>query len=656
MTSPAPLHLPAPEHAAAWLEERRTALLDEVERRVADLRAAPPGDPMGTLRRWNDITLALSDLSAIGSVHAQVHPAEEVRTLGDRVVQEASRVSTELSLDPELYAVFAALDPAGLLDADHRPDPVARRLLERVLRDFRRSGVDRDEATRARLRELDSRQVDLGQQMSRTIRADVRSVRVTPEQLAGLPEDWIDAHPADEDGLVTVTTDYPDAVPYVTFAEDAAVRRALRVEFLNRGWPDNDAVLRELFAVRREVAELFGYGSWPDYAAEVMMIGTGEAIPAFVDRIAELALQPARRDHAVLLDRLRRDVPGATTIDAADSAYYAELVRRERYGVDAQQVRRYFDVDKVRAGLLEVTGRLFGLTYVPVDPAEAHVWHEEVAAYDVLRADAAGAGAGTGERIGRIFLDLHPREGKYKHAAQFTLAEGVRDRRLPEGVLVCNFPRGLMQHDDVVTLFHEFGHLVHHVLGGRSEWVRFSGVATEWDFVEAPSQLLEEWAWDPAVLATFATDEAGVPIPADLVERMRRAEDFGKGYHARTQMFYAALAYDLHAHDVPDLTARVKELQERYSLFPYLEGTHFHCNFGHLDGYSSGYYTYAWSQVIAKDLFSAFDPDDLFEPGVAARYRDTILARGGELDAADLVEDFLGRPSTFDAYAAWLAR
>lgn len=648
MTSLEPLPLPAAEDAATWLEERRTTLLGAVERDAAALRAARPADAAAVLHRWNAISLALADVSSVATVYAQVHPAEDVRTLGDRVVQEASAVSTDLSLDPRLYAVFAALDPTGL-------DPVARRLLDRVLRDFRRSGVDRDDATRARLRELEDRQVELGQQFSRTIRADVRSVRVAPDRLAGLPEDWLAAHPADADGLVTVTTDYPDAMPCFSFAQDAALRRALRIEFLNRGWPDNDAVLRELFAVRREIAALLGYDGWPDYASEVMMIGSGDAIPAFVDRIAELALAPGLRDRDVVLERLRRDVPGATVVDAADSAYYAERVRRERYGVDAQEVRRYFDFTRVRQGLLDVTGRLFGLAYVPVDPAEARPWHPDVTSYDVLRREP-GSPDGPGERIGRIHLDLHPRDGKYKHAAQFTLAEGVRDRRLPEGVLVCNFPRGLMQHDDVVTLFHEFGHLVHHVLGGRSEWVRFSGVATEWDFVEAPSQLLEEWAWDPAVLATFATDASGEPIPADLVERMRRAEDFGKGYRTRTQMFYAALAYDLHAHECPDLTARVRELQERYSLFPYIEDTHFHGNFGHLDGYSSGYYTYAWSQVIARDLFSAFDPDDLFDPRVAARYRDTVLAPGGERDAADLVEEFLGRPFTFDAYAAWLAR
>jgi thimet oligopeptidase len=213
-----------------------------------------------------------------------------------------------------------------------------------------------------------------------------------------------------------------------------------------------------------------------------------------------------------------------------------------------------------------------------------------------------------------------------------------------------------MEHDHVVTLFHEFGHLVHHVLAGRAAWTRFSGVATEWDFVEAPSQMLEEWAWDAAVLRTFATDAAGEPIPAELVERMRAADDFGKGYQARTQMFYAAMSYWFH-HDRPgDLTAAMRDLQARYSPFPYIEGTHMFAGFGHLSGYSSAYYTYMWSLVIAKDLFSAFDPADLFAPEVAARYRDRVLAPGGSRDAADLVADFLGRPYTFDAYAAWLAR
>jgi thimet oligopeptidase len=414
-------------------------------------------------------------------------------------------------------------------------------------------------------------------------------------------------------------------------------------EFLNRAWPENDQVLAEILQLRREKATLLGYADWASYDAEVKMIGEGSAIPDFIDRISDLAGPSARRDYGILLARLQQDHPEIEQFSSVDRAYYSELIRRERFDVDSQQVRAYFDFSKVRAGLLDVTGRLFGLSYVPAP--DATVWHEDVACYDVMI---------DGQRLGRIYLDLHPRPGKYSHAAQFSLVEGVEGRQLPEGALVCNFPRGLMEHHDVVTLFHEFGHLVHHILAGHHDWVRFSGVATEWDFVEAPSQLLEEWAWDPHVLATFAIDRAGRPIPPELVARMRAGEEFGKGYLAKVQMFYAAVSYRLH-HDVPsDLTEAVRALQARYDLFGYVPDTHFQASFGHLEGYTSAYYTYMWSLVIAKDLFTAFDLGAMLDTAVSYRYRDRVLSPGGSKDAADLVADFLGRPYSFDAFRAWL--
>ena len=638
-SSPAHLALPTADLAADWLAERAEAGLAEARRLVAQLKAAPPGDTMATLEAWNDIEMTISRVSSPASLFAEVHPLEAVRERGDAVGQEVQKLSTELGLDRDLYEVFAALDPQGL-DAD------ATRYLQRALRDFRRAGVDRDEPTRERIRAINERLTVLSQEFSKNIRAGVRSIRVAPDRLVGMPQDWLDAHPADAEGLVTVTTDYPDAIPLRTFCADADVRRELAVEFLSVGWPVNDPILHELFDLRAELAGLLGYPTWADYDAEVKMIGRGEAIPAFIDKIAAAAQESGLRDREVVLERMRVDVPGAQTIDAADLPYYAELVRKEQLEVDAQLVRTFMDFTKVRAGLLDVTGRLFGLRYEGA--TDAVVWDEAVAAYDVFRADGD-------QPLGRIYLDLHPREGKYKHAAQFDLVTGVEGRQLPEGVLVCNFSRGLMEHDHVVTLFHEFGHLVHHIVGGHQRWQRFSGVATEWDFVEAPSQMLEEWAWDADILRTFATNEAGEPIPADLVDRMRRADDFGKGYQARTQMFYAAMSYWFHTERPADLTARTKELQSAYSLFPYIEGTHMPCAFGHLEGYSSGYYTYMWSLVIAKDLFSAFDPSNMFDPAVAGRYRDRVLAPGGTKDAADLVADFLGRPYTFEAYAAWLA-
>ncbi|YAL82332.1 M3 family metallopeptidase [Dermacoccaceae bacterium W4C1] len=632
-----PLDLPAAEATLPWLttlaESNLAAATDALHR----LRAATDAGAAEVLDLWEEIEAALGGIGAVASLMGEVHPDKAVRDAAEQIEQQVDAFATDLGLDTEVYAVLAGLDADGL-------DAEATRLLDKVLRDYRRSGVDRDEATRERLRELARLELETGQSFSRTIREDTRSIRVTPEQLAGLPEDWLADRPADDEGLITVTTDYPDAVPVRTFATDRGVRVELSTASNNRAWPQNDAVLRRLLELRAEHAQLLGYATWADYDTETKMIGNGTAVAEFIDRITELAGPSAQRDKQVLLKRAQADDPQVSDIDTADIAFYSEVVRREDFDVDGQQVRRYFDFTAVRQGLLDVTARLFGLTWTPV---EVNVWHPEVTSYDVHL---------DGELLGRIHLDLHPREGKFKHAAQFTLVSGVAGQRLPEGVLVCNFGRGLMEHDEVVTLFHEFGHLIHHVLAGRQDWTRFSGVATEWDFVEAPSQMLEEWAWNPSVLETFARDASGNPIPADLVERMRAAEEFGKGFQARTQMFYAALSLDLHRSIPQDITERSLELQRHYSVFAPLPDSHFHCAFGHLNGYGTAYYTYMWSLVIAKDLYSAFDPADPFAAEVATRYRDRVLAPGGSGDAADLVEDFLGREYTFDSYADWLAK
>jgi thimet oligopeptidase len=641
--TPLPLSLPAPDASAeewsAWLEDRCDGRLDEVRRLVGVLADGADGtDGPSVLRTWDALQLALQSAFACASLLANVHPEESVRTRAEQAEQDAHRLQTEIGLDRRLYDRLRAVD-ADRLDAD------ARRVLSLALRDFHRAGVDQDEPVRDRLRELAERETGLGQRFAKNIRDDVRSVAVDAAALEGLPADFVESHPPGEDGRVVVTTDYPDYLPFSTFCRDRDARAELVRAYLDRAWPQNGEVLHELLELRREHARLLGYDGWPAYDAEVKMIGKGSAIPEFVDRITELSTAAAERDVDLLLRRVQQDHPEVTTVDTVDKSFYLEVLRREQFDVDAQVVRAYFDFPRVRAGLLDVTGRLFDVSYVEVP--DAGVWHEDVATYDVVR---------DGERLGRIRLDLHPRAGKYGHAAMFDLASGVAGRQVAEGVLVCNFSTALMEHDDVVTLFHEFGHLMHHVLASGHAWTRFSGVATEWDFVEAPSQMLEEWAWDADVLRTFATDADGEPIPHQLVEKMRAAEDFGKGLYVRTQMFYAALSYVLHQ-DVPeDITATMRDLQARYDVFATVPDTHFFAAFGHLEGYGSGYYTYMWSLVIAKDLFSAFDRDDMFATDVAHRYRDRVLAPGGSRDAADLVADFLGRPYAFDAFQTWLDR
>jgi thimet oligopeptidase len=634
-----PLDLPAASEDWApyvrhWTDVN-LAIVDGATRALTSggVRVRSADEVLGLL---NDSDRALRNVSSFAELVSEVHPVEAVRTLAEESTQRAVKAATERGQNRALYEVLVAVDPSDLA-AD------ARRVLEKTILEFRRSGVDLDDAGQSRFREISVRSTVIDQDFSRIIRDDVRSIRIPPDRLAGLPRDYLEAHPAGADGLVTITTDYPDFVPFRMFAADAEARRELQVESLNRGWPDNDALLGELLELRDEQARLLGYQSWPDFDAELKMVRSGAAIEQFIEKLAATASSAGIRDRDVLIARLREDRPEASTIDAADVSYYTELVRREKFGVDAEEARPYFGSAKVKQGLLDVTGRLLGLEYRRVeDPA---TWHEAVDVFDVLDA---------GELIGRIHLDLHPRVGKFKHAAMFEMTVGVDGVQLAEGALVCNLPTGLMEHSHVTTLFHEFGHLMHHILARKQRFALLAGIATEWDFVEAPSQMLEEWAWDADVLRTFATNDQGIAIPADLVNRMRAANEFGSGLFVGTQTFYAAVSFFLHRDRPADRTAAVERLQSEYDHYAHIPGTHLQANFGHLTGYSSAYYTYMWSLVIAKDLFSAFIPTDLFDRSVAARYRDLVLVPGGSKDATELVREFLGRDYSFDAFEAWL--
>ncbi|MGC4000371.1 MAG: M3 family metallopeptidase [Anaeromyxobacter sp.] len=621
--------------------------MDRARAEAARARGLGGAGGLATVDAYDAAFAALGEAASRASLARNVHPDAALRDAAEAAEQEVDALSTELSLDRGLYDALSAVDVS-------REDPATRHLVEKALRDFRRSGVDRDEPTRARVRALREELVRIGQEFGRNIKDDVRRLPLTPAELEGLPEDWRRAHPPGDDGQVTLTTDNTDYVPFMTYARSERAREALWRLYRLRGHPRNLDVLSRMLERRAELARLLGYPSWAAYVTEDKMIGSAEAAAAFVARIAAAAEARMRRDHAQLLERKRRDAPGAERVEPWDSAWLQERVKAEQYGFEGQSVRPYFEYRRVKDGVLDVTARLFGIAYTRVPDAAA--WHPEVEVHDVTDAES-------GALLGRVYLDMHPREGKYKHYAQFTLAAGQAGRRVPEGVLVCNFPRpgvdapALMEHGDVRTFFHEFGHLLHHVLGGHTRWAGQSGVATEWDFVEAPSQMLEEWVWDPAVLARFARHvETGEPIPAALVARMRAADEYGKGLMVRQQMFYAALSLELHQREPAglDTTALVAELQERYTPFRHVPGTYFHESFGHLDGYSAIYYTYMWSLVIAKDLFGPFRQAGLLDPGPARRYRRAVLEPGGSRPAAELVEAFLGRPHGFDAYAAWL--
>jgi thimet oligopeptidase len=660
-TRSAPVQLPTPKEEPVGAAAARisgspagltTACQDAMARAKAGLEAVkaspPPRDTVATLTAYDDALAAINDLDAQADLARQASPDPAIRKAGEECDRQIQAFGTIINQDRTLYDVLSGLDLSG-------QDGATVWWMKRDLREFRRTGVDRDDTTRERVRKLSDEIVAIGQEFDRNIREGTKTVSFSPAELAGLPADFRKAHPPGPDGKVSLTTDYPDYHPFMAYARSAPARERFWRASNTRASPANVEVLSRLLAKRFELATLLGYGNWADYSTENKMIGTGRAASEFVDRISAASAARSKREMAILLARKQKDVPGAKQLDSWDSGYYSDLVKREQFRFDAKAARPYFEADHVLQGVLGVSAHLLDLTYRPVQ--EMTVWHPEVRVYDVIAGPSFGERSG--QPLGRIYLDLHPREGKYKHAAQYTLVSGQAGRRLPEGVLLCNFARsgGLMEYSDVRTMFHEFGHLVHHVLGGHIRWAANSGVRTEQDFVEAPSQMLEEWVRDPAVLQGFARHvKTGKPIPATMVKQLRAAEEFGKGIDVRQQMFYAATSLHLHDRDPRGLepTPFVADLQSRYGPFAYVPGTTYYTAFGHLNGYSAAYYTYMWSLVIAKDLFSAFRAKGMFDPETATRYRRSILEPGGGKPAAELVADFLGRPYDFRAYEAWL--
>ncbi|AEI62304.1 M3 family metallopeptidase [Corallococcus macrosporus] len=626
---------------AACLRDVRQA-----EARIQAMLALPtPRDVDAALTAYDDAMALLDDAHGRGNLGANTHPDAAFRAAAERCAQATDGKRTDVSLNPRVYAALAALELSG-------QDAATRRWVDLVLRGFRRAGVNRDAATRARLRELNDTLTRLGQAFSQHIREDVRYVDVAPDALEGLPDDYIRDHPPGPDGRVRITTDPSDTLPFLTYARDGRAREALWRAGQQRGHPRNLETLSRLLQARHDLATLLGYPSWAAYASEDKMVRHQHVAEAFIEQLATATATRVKDDYAALLARKRREVPGAARVEPWEQTYLKEQVRAERHQLDSRELRPFFEYTRVKQGVLDITSRLFGLTYRRVTDAPA--WHPDIETWDIYEGPT---------RLGRFYLDMHPRPDKYAHPAQWDLATGRAGRTLPEGVLTANFPRpgahpALLQHAQVQTFFHEFGHLLHHVLGGRARWASLSGSRTERDFVEAPAQVLEEWAWRPESLRTFARHvDTGEPLPTDTILRMRRAEAFGKGLWLRQQLFYAAVSLQLHASDPAgvDTTARVYALQERYMPFPALDDTYAHLSFVQLDGYySSAYYAYLWSLVIARDLLTPFLEHGLMDPATAQRFRDTVLGPGGSRDAADLVRSFLGRDYGFEAYTRWL--
>ena len=634
---------------ASDLLERNRARLARAEAQLLRIGSAnAPFTETNVLLPFNEIGIEVSSAASECGLMAEVHPEPEVRAAADTLIRELSAFTTRLGQDRPLYGGLGGVDGKSL-------DALARRVVELARRDMRRSGIELPAVDQERVRTARAELVKIEQEFAKNIRDDVSEVALDPAQLDGLPPDYVAAHPVDPRGKVHITTNYPDLIPFMTYATDEAARRELAIVNGLRAVPQNIKLLEAMLAKRAELAGLLGYANWAEYASEDKMTGSAGAIREFIDRALAACRESAASEYADLLAEKRAERPteqaAADLIGSWDTAYLLERVKARKYSYDGRELRPYFEYRAVRQAILDLNSELFGLTFTPVDMP---LWHPSVETFAV---------SVDGREMGHISLDMHPRDGKFKHAACFTLVPGFKDRSKPHGVLVCNFPDpnaqqgpALMQHSEVVTYFHEFGHLVHGIVSGDIAWARVRR-PSEWDFIEAPSQFLEEWIYDYDVLRRFAKHvETGAVIPEALVKKLRDARDFGRGTHVQRQLMLSAISLRLHDRDPRglDTTKVVFDASREFSPIVMPEGTAMQASFGHLEGYTALYYTYMWSLVIAKDMHGAFT-DGLMDLTQAKRYRDLVLAPGGTKPAADLVKDFLGRSYGFDAFKDWLA-
>lgn len=620
------------------------------ETALAQIASLPPTARTFDNTPWAlDRALAeLSDATASDSFLKYVSVSSSVRAAGNECETLLGQFDAETFAREDLYAALKSYAARG-----ERLSGEDARLLERQLRDFRRAGLELPKERRAAVLALRKELVELEARFSRNINEYKDHAAFEPSQLAGLPEDFV-ARLEREGGKLKVGLDYPDYFPFMDNARDAGARKILEGKFNNRAMPDNLPILDEVLAKRQEAARLLGYKTHAHFVIETRMAKDPGTVRDFLARLTK-RLKPLGLEERETLVALKRVFEGRASdgrLNAWDWRFYDNQLRKAKYAVDAQKVREYFPADLVTEQMLSVYQTVLGLKFRRVQ--DAAVWHPEVTLYEIV--DAA-----SGATIAHFYMDLYPREGKYKHAAAFSLISGrdlpAQGYQRPVSAMVANFDKAtparpsLLTHDEVETFFHEFGHIMHQTLT-KARYARFSGTATARDFVEAPSQMLENWVWDAEVLKALSGHykDRSKKLPKELLDSMLAAKNADSGLIHLRQLLFGSVDLLYHTSPPKDTTAAYGRLMRDIALIPMSDGAHPQASFGHLMGYDAGYYGYLWSKVYAEDMASVFRREGFLNPMTGRRYRTEILEKGSTRDEMDSLKAFLGREPNEDAF------
>ena len=636
---------------AEHIIEASDSIIAFARKELQDLYAIDEGDRTfnNTMLRLDDIANDLNRIASLIYLMGNAHPDSLIRSTALEKATLLEKFENEISLSEDLY--LAVKSYAETKEAKQLTGYKEKYLRETV-EDFERNGFALSEVLRDSLKNIKDAISEIGNEFNKNIAAYQDHMIIGEAEMEGLPEDYKAAR-RQPDGTYKIDLTYPSYLPFMKYARSDRARKALYVKYYNRAADNNLDLLPKLLRKRQEMASLLGYNTYAEWRLEDRMALDPQTVWDFENDLVESVRPKAEADYQELLSVRKTHLSSeGGVITPWESSYLNNILLEEKYQVNDEVIKEYFPLDNVLAGLFEITQTLFNVRYAEIE--NPSVWHPDVRAFEVFDGD---------KKIGRFYLDLFPRENKYTHAACFGMIKGKSTPagyQIPNATLLCNFPSptegkpSLMPFSQVETFFHEFGHVLHQLLT-TAELSAQSGTSVARDFVEAPSQIFENWIWNYESVKLFGKHyQTGEVLPRDLFDKMVAAKNVGSGLQAETQIFYGMV--DMTYHDKFDAFSNtstdevVRELTEKVRHYPFVDGTHFQAAFGHLNGYGASYYGYLWSRVYAEDMFSIFDQNGILDQETGLRYRNIILAKGSSEEPIELVKEFLGREPNNKAF------
>lgn len=601
-------------------------------------------------------TLAASDGSYGDAVRqmnllGEVSPKDTIRDAVSEIMIDIQSKLVDIEYDRDIYVALLEYYEGNFVDEKKHLKREDIKLLEEMIRDYRRMGFDLPEKEQKKLKTLLKKSSKLGEQFRKNINDYNDYILCTQEELDGVPSRVVESLPKDKaSGKYIVSLQYPHLIPFVSFATNRTKRQELVYKNLQKGGKKNLKILEELVALRAQISSLLGYAHHADFRTENRMAKTGEVVEKFQNDLMAKLTGPAKKDVEAL--RAHAKTLGIKKLEQYDISFVAEHLKKSLYDLDQESVRAYFPLTHVMEMMFAHFGKLFGLVFVKQDIS---MWHKDVEVYEVLNTNKS--------LVGYMFFDLFPRTGKYGHAM---CTDTVVTREAswnsdtyisPVTGIVCNFASptkkspSLLSLGEIETLFHEFGHGLHMTLS-LSRHESQAGANVAWDFVETPSQFMENWVWNDEMLTKLSRHvETGKPIPKDMRDKILAGKKFQNSYHYMKQIIQGKLDLDLHTGKIKNASeAYIKMTKKYFGIDLPVKETLFPAGFGHLVGYDAGYYSYLWALVYAQDAFGEFEKKSIFDKELGMKWRREVLEKGSSEDEIKLVTNFLGRKPNNKAF------